>query len=69
MVTNLLDNTNTWILQLPSTFIFALSVELVDTIDDDKDFTMPDSTTLNTKSKHLNALCAVKTLLALTVKS
>ena len=59
LATNQLDNARTWTLQLFSTFLAALSTELSDAIRDDREFKIPDITTLDTKSKQLAALRTV----------
>ena len=60
LTTNLPDNATQWTMQLHATYVAALSEELSDAIGDDVSFKMPDATKLNTKSKQLIALRAVR---------
>ena len=55
------DKSSSWSLQLCLSFLSALSADLSTRITSEKTFSMPDLTTLTTKSLQLQALRTVKT--------
>ena len=51
-------------MHLYATYVAAFSEELSDAISDKKSFNIPNATKVFTKSKQLDALCAVKNVAA-----
>ena len=54
------DDATTWSIQLCSTHLLALSNELVEDMTMNSTFSIPDLTTLRTKSFQLYALCTIR---------
>ena len=63
------DDVKKWSIQLCSTFFSALSKDLVEDMTADKNFRMPDLTTLTTKALQLEALRSVRTEASKSFKS
>ena len=57
---SLLNDAKKWSIQLCSTYLAALSPELVEEVTGDKNFKMPDLTTLTTKPLQVKALRTVR---------
>ena len=60
LTVSLPDNSKTWPIQLCSLFLGALTSELADHITTESSFSIPDLTTLTTKSSQLDALRSIR---------
>ena len=61
MSVSLPNKANSWTLQLCSSFLAVLSLELSEHVTSDKTFKMPDLSTLTTKALQIDALRYVRT--------